>query len=292
MIDEQLDPQAILQTLGLLDITSVVSVQGGTDTAIWRVESAGRMYALRVFQRGQHDDCQQEHVVMEAARAAGLPVPHVHAEGTWCEHPALLLSWLPGKPIAEELYAHPWRAWRLGVMFGRMHAAIHDITAPDLLCQPPDGWMRWQGLDDPPLQERLRAISHQSNVLLHLDYHPFNILTDGNRITGVLDWRNAGAGDPRADVARTVSILRIENIDGKRLSFQEIALRRVFEAGWRRGYGQKKTALGNLSLFYAWAGAVMERDLGAKREQAHLTHIHKWTMRWKKRAGLSLHSRV
>lgn len=32
----------------------------------------------------------------------------------------------------------------------------------------------------------------------------------GPRITGVLDWENARAGDPRADLARTVSILLLE----------------------------------------------------------------------------------
>jgi hypothetical protein len=72
-----------------------------------------------------------------------------------------------------------------------------------------------------------------------------------------------------------------------RPSIQEIAIRRVFERGWRTGYEQQAGALGDLSLFYAWAGAVMERDLAIKRAPEDLTRIHGWTMRWKKRAGCS-----
>src|SRR5438132_39917 len=40
-------------------------------------------------------------------------------------------------------------------------------------------------------------------ALLHLDYHLLNVMTDRSRVTGVLDWTNARAGDPRADLART-----------------------------------------------------------------------------------------
>lgn len=38
-------------------------------------------------------------------------------------------------------------------------------------------------------------------ALLHCDYHTDNILTDGQRITGVIDWGNACYGDPLYDVA-------------------------------------------------------------------------------------------
>ena len=109
------------------------------------------------------------------------------------------------------------------------------------------------------------------------------MLTDGRNITGVLDWRNARAGDPRADAARTVAILRADVIGKPPL--RERVVRKVFELGWRRGYEQKGTPMGDLSLFYAWAGAVMERDLAPKRETEDLSRIHRWTMRWKARAG-------
>ena len=108
-------------------------------------------------------------------------------------------------------------------------------------------------------------------------------MTDGKSITGVLDWRNALAGDPRADAVRTVSILRIDTIG--RPHILESAVRKVFERSWRSGYEQKGASLEDMVVFYAWAGAVMERDLAAKRAPKDLARIHHWTMRWKKRAG-------
>lgn len=283
MSHEHLDPHAILETLGLLDVTAVAPVHGGTDTAIWRVEKAGKVYALRVFQKGEDDDCQRERVVMQAALEAGLPVPLVYAIGKWHDYPALLLAWLPGKPVAEELRAHPWRAWRLGLLFGQMQAAIHTLTAPEILCQHPEAWITWSGLDETPLQEYLHRAKQQSHTLLHLDYHPLNVLTDGDKITAVLDWRNALSGDPRADVARTASILRFVRLG--RLSILESLVLRIFETGWYRGYKQKSEALENMDLFYAWASVVMERDLATKLPQKELSLIHQWSLKWKKRIG-------
>ncbi|GHO62619.1 hypothetical protein KSC_015110 [Ktedonobacter sp. SOSP1-52] len=283
MSHEHLDPHAILETLGLLDVTAVAPVHGGTDTAIWRVEKAGTVYALRVFQKGEDDDCQREQVVMQAALAAGLPVPQVHAMGKWHDYPALLLSWLPGRPVAEELRAHPWRAWSQGVLFGQMQATIHTLAAPEVLCQQPEAWIKWSGPDEKSLQECLHRAKQQALTLLHLDYHPLNVLTDGNKITAVLDWRNALSGDPRADAARTVSILRYVSL-GRR-SILELLVLRIFEAGWRSGYEQKRGALGDMNLFYAWASVVMERDLATKLTQKELSLIHQWTLKWKKRIG-------
>jgi len=283
MIHDDLNPHTILHTLGLTGVTAVIPVHGGSDTAIWRIERANEVYALRVFGQGQHNDCQREQMVMQATWRVDLPVPQVHAAGSWQDHPALLLSWLPGWPVADELRVRPWRAWKLGVLFGRMQAAIHALPAPHILHDYPDGWIDWLGPDESALQECLRTMDHRIDALLHLDYHPLNVLTDGKSITGVLDWRNARAGDPRADAARTVSILRIDYVG--RPYVLESVVQRVFEQGWRSGYEQQGTSLRDLSLFYVWAGAVMERDLAAKRGPEDLARIHRWTMRWKERAG-------
>src|ERR671926_263890 len=97
-----MDSRAILQTLGCGDVTAVVPVRAGSDTAIWRIESAGQLYALRVFPPGREDGCEREIAVMQAALAGGIPVPRVHAAGTWRGRSVLLLSWLPGRTMAEE----------------------------------------------------------------------------------------------------------------------------------------------------------------------------------------------
>jgi aminoglycoside phosphotransferase (APT) family kinase protein len=73
--------------------------------ALWKVEYEGQTYALRVFPPRRHEDCERERVVMAAARAAGLPVPEVHRAGVWQDQPVLLITWLAGRVVADELRA-------------------------------------------------------------------------------------------------------------------------------------------------------------------------------------------
>src|SRR5207249_2808145 len=115
------------------------------DTVIWRVERAGGVSALRLFRAEQGETCAREVAAMRAAAAAGLPIPTLQAEGMWKGRPALLLSWVTGRPLTHELRSQPWRAVPLGLAFGRMHARIHSVPAPAFLRQEPHDWIEWAG---------------------------------------------------------------------------------------------------------------------------------------------------
>ncbi len=286
MTQTEIDPLEVLRALGISETPTIVPARGGFDMAMWKVELAGQSYALRVFRAGDHEQCERERVVMEAARVAGLPVPEVHRAGTWQDHPVLLITWLPGRTLTDELCAQPWRVWSLGVAFGRMHAAIHAVTAPDLLAQEGNAWIAWQCQDDEIIQDHLRSFASQEAALLHLDYHPNNVLIDGREITGIVDWTTAHAGDPRADAARTVSILLVDPLARKPL-IQGLGLR-VFELAWRTGYQRARGPLKGMPLFYAWAGTALQRNLAHryKHMPQALAPARRWTRKWRKRAGL------
>ena len=284
MTQTSIQPLEILSSLGINEMPTVVPVQGGFDMAMWKVEYAGQVYALRVFRSGGYADCEREQVVMAAARAAGLPVPEVHVAGVWQDHPALLITWLNGRTVADELRARPWHLWHLGIEFGRMQAAIHGVSAPDLLRLQPDAWIVWKCEGEQTMQDRLRHLHLNEAALLHLDYHLNNVLTDGKKITGILDWTHAHAGDPRADAARTVSFLRVDPAARKPL-FQWLGLR-IFELAWRIGYQRKEGYLKEMPLFYAWAGTVIQHDLEHRYQHVpqELAPAHQWTNKWKARA--------
>ena len=58
---------------------------------------------------------------------------------------------------------------------------------------------------DPALLDRLRAIADRDidvplDDVVHFDFSPYNILGEGDRITGVVDWNSALAGDAAFDV--------------------------------------------------------------------------------------------
>jgi aminoglycoside phosphotransferase (APT) family kinase protein len=290
----QIDLRAVLSALGVSDATTAVPVQGGWDTSIWRVERPDGVSALRLFRVEQAAVCRREVVAMRAAESAGLPVPRIRAEGAWQGRPALLLSWCAGRPLGDELRARPWLVWRRGLAFGRMQARIHAVPAPDPLRRDPDAWIGWAGPDETGLHARLRELAPRADALLHLDYHPLNVLTDRIGNLAVLDWANARAGDPRADLARTLAILRLSPGGSGALAVPIAVLLRILERAWRRGYLQVAGPVRQMAPFYAWAGAVMMRDLtpklgrpGLPLEPRHLDAIRHWTAVWKRRAGIS-----
>jgi aminoglycoside phosphotransferase (APT) family kinase protein len=285
-----LDPQSILASLGVTDADGVEPITGGSDTAIWRVMWRREVYALRLFRPEQAATCEREVRAMTAASAGGVPVPQVIRTGTWADRPALLLSWIAGKPLAQQLRERPLLGWRLGAAFGRMQAAIHQVPIPADL--ESTRWIEWAG-DEPEIKARLYDLASRRTALIHLDYHPLNVMADGAQISGVLDWANAHIGDPRADFARTYTILRVEPYSPNGDSLSLALMRRLLESAWRTGYVGECGKFDEMALFYAWAGAAMIRDLSPRigkpgfwHQDHHFDPVRRWRDAWKRRAGI------
>src|SRR4029079_18400494 len=101
MAQSELEPRGLLAARGAADgVTAVAPVSGGWDTAIWRVERGDTTYALRVFRPQQARIARREAVVMRAG-IPGVPIPALHAEGTWRERPALLIGWCAGRNLLD-----------------------------------------------------------------------------------------------------------------------------------------------------------------------------------------------
>jgi len=236
---------------------------GGYATSVWRIERAQQRFALRVFRAHEMHVLRREVAVMRAAAAGGIAVPRVHAIGLHEERPALLLDWCRGRPIIDQ----PW----LAVAFGRLHRHVHAVHAPPGVRAD---WMSWPRPPEPAVARLLAAVRPRADRLLHLDFHPLNVLGDGRSLTAVLDWTNAHAGDPRADFARTVTILRLSPPWGDRW---ERVGRTLFEIGWRVGYGPPG---GDMGPFYAWAAGAMLHDLAGRYSADELAPIRSWGARW------------
>ncbi|MEU7531529.1 phosphotransferase [Saccharothrix sp. NPDC042600] len=115
-------------------------------------------------------DLRQEARLMRHLSAHGIPVPRVRdASGT-----DLVMEYVPGPRMSQELDAKPWRAGALGRELAELHRCLDDVPAPDFL--PGDG------------------------CLLHLDLHPGNVVL-GPAGPVVVDWANAARGDRKVDVA-------------------------------------------------------------------------------------------
>ena len=120
---------------------------------------------LRRFKTGGRP--AREAQIMEHACAYGFPVPEVLE----VRDDALVLELIEGPTMLADLGRRPWRM------------AKHAQTLAELHC-------------------RLHEIPFEDDRLLHLDFHPDNVLLSAHGPV-VVDWTNARAGEPSLDVALT-----------------------------------------------------------------------------------------
>jgi phosphotransferase family enzyme len=150
---------------------------------------------LRRFKAGGRPDREAE--VMEHARVHGFPVPGVLE----VREDSLVLERIEGPTMLAELRRRPWR------LAGHARALAE-------------------------LHHRLHAIPFENGRLLHLDFHPDNVLLSA-RGPIVIDWANARAGDPALDVAMTWVICATSGGAFGRM-FTRFFLRHVDHAAARR----------------------------------------------------------
>src|SRR5205823_6314652 len=81
------------------------------------------------------------------------------------------------------------------------------------------------------LRDRSRRFAPAPDVLVHMDYHPQNVMVNGVRVTGVIDWVNADRGDRYLCAATTAVILSTTAMERPRWMGENWAgntLRRLF----------------------------------------------------------------
>lgn len=145
----------------------------------------------------------REAAVLALADEAGLPVPAVvsasEIDGRW----ALVLERVEGPTMGALLEADPGRVPELMAEMVALQRQVHAAKVPEL----------------PGLKRRLAArIGRVGGAeallealpdgasLCHGDFHPYNLVA-GPRGWVVLDWLDAAAGPPEADLGRTALLL-------------------------------------------------------------------------------------
>lgn len=181
-------------------------------------------------------------------------------------------------------WASPWAARR---------PPSRPFRSPPGGLGPCSSWIDW-GVPDDALRRLLLACDTGRDALLHLDLHPLNVLVQDRRVTAVLDWANARPGDPRADLARTASILRFAPLPAGTPAPLARTVRRILEAGWRRGYREAAGPIRGMAPYYAWAASAMVKDLSPRLGRrdlpwltsAFLGRVQEWGAMWRARADL------
>ncbi|HVB63215.1 MAG TPA: phosphotransferase [Nitrolancea sp.] len=293
MTQDQNDPLRLLEILGVAPPSRVSQVTDGWgDTQLWRVEHDDRWSILRIYPPHLRHVRDRELATMQAITT--VPTPRIEAVGEPNGLPSMLLSWCAGTTLLAALSAAPEEARSLGITFGRAQARIHANSVPSTLReQLVRDWIDWGTEGAGPIDRALRAQPVPRESILHLDYHPLNVLIEHGEITGVIDWTNALIGDVRADFARTYSLLSWLPLPPGLEAKRGAHARHQFRQGWAHGYHEEAGLLPDLALYLAWAALVLVRDLSSKIGKpgfwitaGDLQRMHQVRARWSRRAGL------
>jgi aminoglycoside phosphotransferase (APT) family kinase protein len=263
-IEARLDPLEALPALGFPDVSDICRVKGGWETLLWRFKTPdGGEHSLRVYHLPRvRGIAWRERVALEACAAADLPAPRVQAVGEVMDVPAMVLSWCPGVPILSYVEKKPWLLWRLGRIFGRAQAQLHAVSPPEeFISTAPDDWI--SRVDDKyaDLADHARSLNLSASSLIHFDYHPLNVISDGDSVTGVIDWSGAAAGDPRADLARTEITIQAAPLPPGPLRPLLSLGRGIILRSWRSGYQQTAGPMPEYRPLRAWAGATLVTEI-------------------------------
>jgi len=205
---------------------------------------------------------EHERGVTAAAHAAGLPAPAVFGPEVVGDRHGFVLERVEGPSQLQALQARPWRVVAVGRQLAEVHAALHARTVPGL--RP----LREKLREDitraelpGPLEARAQAALARmpdGDAVCHGDLHPDNVVLTG-RGPVVLDWSEAAAGHPLADVARSSLMLRIAGHPQGSLGPLLLAGRRLLHAAYLRRYlaltGGRREALAPFLLPVAAARA-------------------------------------
>lgn len=186
---------------------------------------------------------------MSAAKAAGAPAPAALEAIEIDGRPGLVMERCDGADMLTQFGKKPWTIAGAGYAMGVAHAQLHAVAAPPELRKVKEGAAA--RIEQSPLVPvDLQAVALEALTRLpdgdrlgHGDFHPGNVIltADGPR---VIDWPNAFSGDPNADVARTLLMLRVGEPPAGTSAVVKAGLsigRRVLDVVYRRGYRSVRT---------------------------------------------------
>jgi aminoglycoside phosphotransferase (APT) family kinase protein len=196
-------------------LLSAHPLRGATSSTLFRLQTkAGPDLVLRLFTNQdwlveEPDAPRREAANLLKMRPYNLPVPELVAldpDGSRCGVPALVMTSLPGRVDLTPADMDGWLS-QLAELLPRLHA--FELTghpwryAPyqDLAKLQVPGWSRFPGRWEQAIRIARRPFPDFQPTFIHRDYHPVNVLFEGSRLCGLVDWPNACAGPVGVDVA-------------------------------------------------------------------------------------------
>lgn len=169
---------------------------------------------LRRYLRPEQQAEQPSCAAIEAnalTHVAGSPFPTpellgVDPTGEQTGAPAVLMSWLDGKPSWDGRGRRRWTGELV-----KLAMAIHDLPVPghgfvrEFAPYRQSSYEAPRWASDTNVWERAIEIFHGPvpgpRRFIHRDFYPGNLLWRHQRLSGVVDWESASVGPPAFDIA-------------------------------------------------------------------------------------------
>src|SRR3989338_4665100 len=218
--------RALSPHLGTSDTITLTPFSHGHINTLWEVKSGTKTMLLRAFNEPWKAK-KKEYVYRLIKSHTDIPVPDILVVDDSLEHAPFafsLMSKMPGMTIDKVPDAHS-----LFRDAGKMLAQLHTITFPSF------GWIiaeeispsfpTWREFAEYDIALKIEKVRHhiptvaaklgaffQEHIhlldlstppcLVHKDYHASHILTDGKKITGIIDVEWAIAGHHENDFTK------------------------------------------------------------------------------------------
>jgi aminoglycoside phosphotransferase (APT) family kinase protein len=189
----------------------------GEINEVHAIMAGGRDLIVRIF-HGEHGSFVHEAKAIALCRAAGLAVPEV----LLAEPTVSVETRCPGRPLTElapelsDAQAEHLTT-EAGRLLGRLaqvpttglesHPFLEDVAGDVERLRTRRDLMERIGVDDRlldaiyhRLQQAAPTFDAQPGVFAHRDYHPKHLLSDGKKVTGLIDFERACAATIAEDV--------------------------------------------------------------------------------------------
>lgn len=224
---------ALREELGIGPVVGVEPVEQGSFNVVFRAVLADRGLYVRVNR--DREAYPREVGAYRRAAACGMPIPEIVGYLPWSvtiDASILVLGEIEGVSLDDASLTRDARRGvfeRAGAILRRLHEApiggYGMLTVREGVLRGASASWRDYWLVDNPWDRNLEDIARDGLVsapvyarvegaidamcaaefgparLLHNDYTSGHIFTDGRAVTGVIDFGNALAGDPRYDIA-------------------------------------------------------------------------------------------
>ncbi|MFD0771725.1 phosphotransferase family protein [Bacillus sp. CGMCC 1.60114] len=159
---------------------------------------------------------EKELFVSQEIQNLGLFVPKVGDKVFDQNRTGIIYEKIDGVTLTEQLAKDPMNVEKEAKRFAELHFQIHGMKSSALSDIHESLIFHINRCNRFTLEQKEKIVSYiaalpTNQAVCHMDFHPDNILISEQGPI-VIDWMTAGSGNPFADVARTVIILKYAHL--------------------------------------------------------------------------------